>query len=83
VVWLKGIGRAVPLALLVMAVGCERFTGHAVRDWSEDVPLEDGRTVVVDRHVDQLRHVESLVRATTEVLGVSVERRYVVRGPDF
>ncbi len=49
---LKSTKRAVPLALLVMAVGCERFTGHAVRDWSEDVALGDGRTITIDRHVE-------------------------------
>ena len=51
-VWLKDIARIVPLALLVMATGCERFSGHAVRDWSEDVALDGERTITIDRHVE-------------------------------
>jgi len=49
---LKGIGRLVPLAILALSAACERLTGHAVRDWSQDVALDDGRTIVIDRHVE-------------------------------
>jgi hypothetical protein len=48
----RGVGRLVPIALVVVAAGCEQLTGHAVRDWSEDVALDDGRTVLIERHVE-------------------------------
>jgi hypothetical protein len=44
--------RLAPIAFLAITAGCEQFTGHAVRDWSEDVELDDGRTVLIERHVE-------------------------------
>jgi hypothetical protein len=48
----RDVVRLAPIALLVVAAGCEQLTGHAVRDWSEDVALDDGRTVLIERHVE-------------------------------
>ena len=43
---------AVLLLPLAMLNACERLTGRATRDWSESVPLSDGRTITIDRHVE-------------------------------
>jgi hypothetical protein len=52
VVLLKRALFAATLVFLATLGACERLTGHAVRDWSEDVLLDDGRTVTIDRHVE-------------------------------
>lgn len=42
---------AVVGTLLLIAVGCEPNTGDIVRVWSEDVALDDGRVIRIDRRV--------------------------------
>ena len=46
------VWRTACVVSVVILSGCEWWTGHAVRDWTEDVPLDDGRTITIDRHVE-------------------------------
>jgi hypothetical protein len=46
----KGTARAAAVVAAMMASGCD--TG--VRTWSEEVALDDGSVITIDRHVEQL-----------------------------
>jgi len=52
VVLLKRVLFLATLVLLATLGACEWLTGRAVREWSEEVALRDGRTITIQRHVE-------------------------------